>query len=302
MKFLLALVVFSLVFISCQKDIELDGEIVLSEPVLFIECILYPGENPKVYMSNSEPFFNEKVTPQETFVRTAEVELSDETNTYLLTPDSTFDKFRCRWLPYYTTEIEISHGSTYQLSILEGGQIYSSETTINQAQVNLNDVEYTPEFFDVYGGHDGIIMKFTDAPDEENFYRFQMNRMMDKSRMHAHVLEVVQSDCTDLGEKFLTVDLGRSIFSDASNDGRDMQFNAEVSFEYLQGDTAIVYLQSLDRKSAAFFQDLDEQLQSILNPFVEPTFIHSTIEGTLGVFGSAVRSDPVLFIYPQDNP
>jgi hypothetical protein len=78
--------------------------------------------------------------------------------------------------------------------------------------------------------------------------------------------------------------------------------NIEVSFEYEEGDSAFIYLQSLDDQSAAFYDDLDKQLQSILNPFVEPVFLHSTIEGVLGVFGSAVRSDPVAFVYPQVNP
>ncbi|MBK8507020.1 MAG: hypothetical protein IPL46_35515 [Saprospiraceae bacterium] len=78
--------------------------------------------------------------------------------------------------------------------------------------------------------------------------------------------------------------------------------NIEVSFEYEEGDSALIYLQSLDGRSAAFYNNLDKQLQSILNPFVEPVFLHSTIEGVLGVFGSAVRSNPVVFVYPQDNP
>jgi len=101
---------------------------------------------------------------------------------------------------------------------------------------------------------------------------------------------------------FFTRDLGRVIFSDTDNDGATEEENIEVSYEYLQGDEATVYLQSLDKASAAFFKELDEQLQSILNPFVEPSFLHSAIEGTLGVFGSAVRSDPFPFVYPQDNP
>ncbi|HMB62821.1 MAG TPA: hypothetical protein VKN36_07095, partial [Eudoraea sp.] len=157
-------------------------------------------------------------------------------------------------------------------------------------------------FYDVYGGHDGVIIEYTDPAGEGNFYRFQMDRMMDNSRFHAHVLDGLPNDCTEPGELFLTRDLGRVIFSDAGNDGLPAEHNIEVSYEYRQGDEATVYLLSLDGRSAAFFKDLDDQLQSILNPFVEPTFLHSTIEGTLGVFGSAVKSDPVLFIYPQDNP
>ncbi|MEO5675815.1 MAG: hypothetical protein ABIQ74_14330 [Chitinophagales bacterium] len=76
----------------------------------------------------------------------------------------------------------------------------------------------------------------------------------------------------------------------------------EVSFEYNEGDTGYVFVQSMDKTSAEFFDNLDQQLQSIHNPFVEPVFLKSRIEGCFGIFGSAVLSDSVLFIYPQDNP
>ena len=77
----------------------------------------------------------------------------------------------------------------------------------------------------------------------------------------------------------------------------------EVSFEYSKGDSGWVMIQSLDKNSALFYRDLDEQLQSIQNPFVEPVFINTRISGgALGIFGSAVLSDSVLFIYPRDHP
>jgi hypothetical protein len=62
-------------------------------------------------------------------------------------------------------------------------------------------------------------------------------------------------------------------------------------------------MQSLDEKAALFYKELDDQLISIINPFVEPVFLESKIEGgAIGFFGSAVLSDSVLFVYPQDNP
>jgi hypothetical protein len=78
---------------------------------------------------------------------------------------------------------------------------------------------------------------------------------------------------------------------------------AEVSFEYSEGDSTWITMQSLDKKAALFYKDLDDQLITIVNPFVEPVFLESRITGgAVGFFGSAVLSDSVLFIYPQDNP
>lgn len=289
-----------LIALSCQKDVVIKSTSAY-EGQLFIEGILYPGEMPKIYLSNSLPFFNKEVTPQETFARGASVQIRNGGEIEILEADSTFDKFRCRWVPFYQGMIPTVYGETYELSVSYQGETYTATTTINQPKITIDEVEYIEDFYDVYGGHDGVIIRFKDAPGPGNFYRFQMNRMLDTSRHHAHILDVLQNDCTQ-GEKFLTIDVGRTVFSDQNIDGQPMELYLEVSFEYLEGDTAYVFMQSLDKKSAAFYSSLDAQLQSILNPFVEPVFLKSGIEGTMGVFGSVVRSDSILFIYPQDNP
>lgn len=287
---------------ACQKDVPFDTNSLEFRDQLFIEGILYPEETPRIYVSNSVQFFNEKVLPQEIFARDAEVKLMTDTWAETLQPDSIFDKFRCRWVPFFGGTNVVEYGKTYDLEINHKGETFTASTTIDQPKVNLVDVEYISDFKDVYGGHDGVIIRYQDTPGEGNYYRFQMNRMMDNTRAHAHVLDVISSTCTEPGELFQTIDLGRVIFSDIGNDGGAMENNIEVSFEYLKGDEATVYVLSLDERSAIFFKELDDQLQSNINPFVEPTFLHSTIDGTLGVFGSAVRSDPFPFIYPQDNP
>ena len=61
-------------------------------------------------------------------------------------------------------------------------------------------------------------------------------------------------------------------------------------------------VQSLDKNSAEFYRDLDDQLQAIQNSFVEPVFINTKIPGAIGVSGSAVLSDSIRFVFPIDNP
>jgi len=298
--FILLIIFITTIILSCQKEIVVKP-VSGYESQLFIECILFPGEIPRVYLSKSMPYFAGEVIPQQLFARGASIRILKDSEEDILLADSTFDRFRCRWIPFYKGSVSAEFGRTYELVVNYDGQTYRATTTIDQKSVSIDSVIYTPEFFDIFGGHDGVILYFSDTPGQDNYYRFQMNRMIDNTRLHAHELDGLVSDCTE-GKKFLSVDLGRTIFSDENVDGQAMELYVEVSFEYQAGDSAWVYVQSLDKNSAEFFSDLDLQLQSIKNPFVENVFLKSKIEGAIGIFGSVVRSDSVLFIYPQDNP
>lgn len=299
MKYLAWTILF-LLAISCQKDIEIKPDTAYEEQ-LFIEGILYPGKVPRIYVSRALPFFQPEVAPQEVFARGAVVILTNRGVASTLQADSVFDPFRCRWIPFYQGGAVAQQGETYDLNISYRGKSYAASTTINQAKVNISSVEYTEEFFDVYGGHDGVVIQLQDKAGEENYYRFQMNRMIDNDRLHAHTLGDVRSDCTN-GNMFPITDLGRTVFSDENIDGQLLIMAIEVSFEYKEGDSTWIFMQSLDKRTAQFYKSVDSQLESIFNPFVEPVFIDSQIDGAIGVFGSAVLSDSVLFIYPQDNP
>jgi len=299
MKNLSGVILFVLLS-SCQKDIEIRPTSKYEEQ-LFIEGVLYPGTAPRIYVSRALPYFNPEVTPQEVFARNASVTITNNGATYILLADSVFDYFRCRWIPFYEGNEPSAWGETYALSVVYRGESYDAVTTINQPKVNIQSVEYTEEFFDVYGGHDGVTVKLQDVAGSVNYYRFQMNREIDDERVHAHVLGDVVSDCSN-GEFYPVRDLGRTIFSDKNIDGQLLTMPIEVSFEYREGDSTWIFMQSLDEKTARFYNSVDHQLESIFNPFVEPVFIDSQIDRAVGVFGSAVMSDSVLFIYPRDNP
>ncbi len=287
--------------IACQKDVTIDFPVNHND-VVFIEGILYPGEKPQIFISKSNPFFSPKVTPQQIFARGAIVKITSGTTTDILVADSTFNKFRCRWEPFYKGNIASEFGKTYTLNINFEGKTLTANTTINQKAVAIQKVEYTPDFFDVYGSHDGVIIDITDHAGTQDFYRFQMNRMIDTSVHHAHVLDIFVNTCTAKGELFPVKDVGRIVFTDENADGKAMRLPIEVAFEYKKGDKGWIFMQSLDKNSAEFYKDLDDQLQAIQNPFVEPVFIKTKIKGAVGVFGSAVLSDSVLFVYPRKNP
>lgn len=301
-KRILFTVITGLLFITCKKDITINFPPNHTSHV-FIEGMLYPGQKPQIFISKSNSFFSSKVTPQQVFAREAVVKISSGTSVDVLVPDSTYNKFRCRWEPFYRGNIAAEYGKAYTLEVNFEGKTYTASTTINQKPVTIQSIEYTPEFFDAYGGHDGVIIRIMDHPGTQDFYRFQMNRMIDSSVKHAHALDRFINTCVSgPGEKFFVKDIGRIVFSDENADGENIVMTIEVSYEYDKGDKGWVFMQSLDKNSAEFYKDLDDQLQAIYNPFVEPVLVNSKIKGAIGVFGSAVLSDSVLFVYPRDNP
>ena len=129
-----------------------------------------------------------------------------------------------------------------------------------------------------------------------------MNRMINSSVKHAHALDGLVNTCASGNELFPVTDIGRIVFTDENADGQKIVMSIEVTYEYDNGDSGWVFIQSLDKNSAEFYKDVDDQLQAIYNPFVESVFITTKIPGAIGVFGSAVLSDSVFFEYPQDNP
>jgi len=293
------IVTFSIVVISlfsCTKDIEIKPSSSFTGQ-LYIESILYPGQEPRVYLNWSLPFFDPSVTPQENFARGATVSIASSLGSETLVPDSIFDKFRCRWVPFYEGSIPAQYGESYVLTVVYQGSTYTASTTIDQDKVEIESVEYIAEFFDIFGGHDGVIITLTDPEGPGHFYRFQMNRMVNSDVNHVDVLESLIDDCTN-GEYYPVTDLGRIVFSDENVDGQRLELLIEVAFEYKKDDSTYVFIQSLDKNSAEFLTKLDEQSQAILNPFIEPIFLETKIEGAIGFFGSAVLSDSVLFVYP----
>ncbi len=284
-----------LLLFSCQKEVKVK-QVPYDEQVS-IECILYPGKVPQLFLSTSVAFFSSNVSPSQLFARGATVTISGSSvdNLYM---DSVFDNFQCRWVPFYKGSIPCEIGQTYNLSVTYNGKTYTSTTIISQAKATINATSFTAKFHDIYGEHEGVIIDFDDIAGSENFYRFQMNRMIDSSVYGASNLGLIHSTCTN-GAKFYISEFGRSVLFDKGIDGLAMQFVIEPAFKHKKDDSTYVFVQSLDKNSAEFYDNIDRQKLSQLNPFVEPVFLKTKIDGCIGVFGSAVVSDSVLFIYPE---
>jgi hypothetical protein len=140
-------------------------------------------------------------------------------------------------------------------------------------------------------------MNFNDTSNEENNYRFQMIRQVDSTVRTANN-KVYRTECNG-ANKFTINEVGRSVYNDQNKNGLPMSFVIEPAYTHANGQKAKVYLQTMDSKSAIFFDALDRQKLATYNPFVEPVFLKTQIAGCIGVFGSLNISEPVDFVFPE---
>ncbi|MDQ6844119.1 MAG: DUF4249 domain-containing protein, partial [Bacteroidota bacterium] len=226
----------------------------------------------------------------------AAVMLNDGTATYPLKFDSSYDYHYCRYNFFYTNAQPIEVNKTYSLNISFNGIVYSAQATTNQSKVPITSLSYVQKFKDLYGEHEGIIVGYTDTPGEENFYRYEMGRMIDSS---VKSVDNTKSSCT-FGHKYYAKEIGRTIYADKNVDGKALTFTFEPNYSHKKGDSAYIRLQSVDKNIFNFYDNLDRQKLAQYNPFVEPVFIiPGQFKDAIGVFGAYTVSDSVLFVYPE---
>lgn len=289
--------VLPLVLFGCTKTIPVEQQPYTER--VSIESLLEPGTIPKVYLNRTVPFFTNDQTPSSLFIQDADVRIASPNGVDVLRPDSTYNGFDCRWEPFYVGTTTIVENTTYALHLSYQGRTYTATATTNLSTVQIESTDYVPEFQDIYGGHEGIIVNFTDIPGQTNQYRFIMTRPLDNTHETVDDREY-RSTCLADGETVEVVEIGRFVYFDANLDGAPVRFVVEPAYTARKDDEGLIYIQSLDTATAEFYDTLDLQREANINPFVEPVFLNSNVEGAIGIFGAVARSVPVRFVFPQD--
>lgn len=277
-------------FMGCEKSIIVD--LGPTESQLSVECILVPNRLPKLYLGMTVDYFDTTASHTNIFVDDAIVTLTSSQGIDTLGISSEYNPFYCREDFFYLGTTVISQGLHYHLTIDHGGRTYEADTDMNVAVIEIDSVGFVPNFSDIYGEHEGIVVNFTDNPASTNYYRYFMERVLDVD--HEDIV-----DCAT--EPFNAVEIGRTVFFDTNIGGASLTIVIEPVFKHAEGDSALVFLQTLDAASARFFDDLDQQKNSKLNPFIEPVFITSNIANAFGIFGASNISTPINFIYPAER-
>ena len=285
---------------GCQKTITLEQQPYTEK--ISIEGLLQPGEIPKVYVNRTAPFFVNPAgqTASSLFVKDAQIVIEGNGNVDFLEADSTFNQFFCRWEPYYVGQAAILDNTTYELRVTHAGKTYTASAMTNVSAVQIDSVSYTTSFTDIFGGHEGVILDFTDLPNQGNQYRFMISRKLTNEHETTDDLEY-SSTCLPDEEVIDVIEYGRFVYFDDNLDGAPVRFVAEPAYTQFQGDESTVFIQSLDEQVGFFYDTLDRQHEANINPFAEPVFLYSNIEGAIGVFGAVNRSAPIPFVFPEDH-
>jgi len=282
---------------GCTKTITVEQQ--SYEEKMVLEGLLLPGTAPKIYLSSTVPFFTNDQTPSSLFVHGAQLSIEGPDGVDQLAEDSTYNRFYCRWEPFYAGQIVVQENAAYTMNLVRGNEHYEATATTDVQAVAIDSVSYVADFVDIYGGHEGVIVDFQDIPGEADQYRFEMTRILDKRHETVDDREY-SSTCLAEGESIEVRDLGRFVYFDDRLDGAPIRFVVEPAHTHYKGDVAYLYIQSLDRNVAEFYDRLDRQREANVNPFIEPVFLSSQIDGLIGVFGAINRSEPVEFVFPED--
>ena len=298
MRYATIILTAALTFAACTKTIPVELDTYVER--VAIESLLMPGTTPRVYLNTTVPFFTDNQQPSDLFLPGARVVITGPDGADRLEADSLYNRFFCRWEPFYQGQIAIRQGASYTLTVEVLGQTFTASTVTDVPAVTIDSVSYTANFTDIYGGHEGVIVDFVDLPGQPNQYRFQMDRPLDNQHETVDDYEI-SSTCMPDGETYVVQEIGRFVYFDTNFDGAPVRFVAEPAYTNRKGDPGVVYVQSLNREAAEFYDALDRQREANINPFIEPVFLDSKIDGALGIFGAMNRSPGVEFVFPQDS-
>ena len=282
-------------FTACEKTITIPQP--PYDTKVSIQCGLEVGVPPRVYFYKTAPYFD-TANLSKLFVRGASVKISNSNYTDSLSIDSAFNYIKCTYEYYYTGNTPVEANSNYQLTILYNKITYKATTTTNLSAVAIDSVGYVTKFTDIYGEHEGVVPYFHDIANQTNYYRYEMARTVDTATKYRE--GKIHSPCIG-GSTVPILELGRSVYNDNNYNVDQMSFIIEPAYSHHKGLTGIVRIQSISKATYDFYIQLDRQKLAQLNPFVEPIFLTDGQFGNqaIGYFGSVIRSEPVLFIFPE---
>lgn len=294
---LLVTIMFSLLFSSCEKNIEIT--LPEAERKLVVEGNIEQDQPPFVMLTKTSGYFDptDLAAIQNSFVHGATVTVSNGTNTVQLQelctsqlPDSlkplvaeligvSLDAIVSFDFCLYTTLDPLIFGEigkTYALSIQAEGKSLSATTTI-PTPIPMNRYWYKDQ--PGYSNFGYLWFELNDPPAIGNAYRIYTQRA-GKDTRYIPVYGSVFDDGFFNGLTFEAFTFrGQEPNSNAPDDV------AETAEYYEQGDTIYIKFCSIDQPHFQFLQSFEVAAFNNGNPFAAPATIKSNITGGLGIWG-----------------
>ncbi|MEP7237433.1 MAG: DUF4249 domain-containing protein [Ferruginibacter sp.] len=280
MKQLIFLVILSMFFSSCEKNIDFDLK--YADPLLVVDAQVENGQAPTVALSRSLSFFSEISVSilANSFVHNAEVTMSNGTQTH---------KFKEYAVPLgngysiYYYSIDSSNLATafvgelnkqYNLTIKVDGQVYIAKTTIPALTKIFDSLWTKPAPSNVDTSKRVLMVRAIDPPGLGNYVRYFTKKN---------------------SERFLPG--FNSVFNDEVVDGTTYQGQVDQGIDrnnplptgddrfFARGDTISFKLSNIDKTTYNFWNTWEFNQQSIGNPFSQPGKVLGNISnGALGAF------------------
>jgi hypothetical protein len=265
---------------SCEKDIDI--KLKSGEPKLVVDASIETGAAPVVVLSSSLNYFG-KISSDilaNSFVRNAEVIVSDGSKTHRLIEDSI--KTNAGYTIYFytnnpadpATAITGKLNQQYSLKINAAGKEYSATTKIPNITKKIDSLwwEKAPDNPDSLKVR--LVIKATDPPGFGDYVRYFTKRNTEP--FYPGFNSVFDDQVIDGTTYVLPVDRGVD---------RNLERNDDEVF-FNKGDTAVFKLCNIDKATFDFWRTFEFSYQSIGNPFSSPTKVLSNISnGGLGYFG-----------------
>ncbi len=292
---LITIVLLTLFLAACEKNITIPQP--PYESRVSIQGTMEPGTVPSVFIYKTIPYFAEANLSQ-LFAKDASVKIAGPETSEYLTIDSSYNYIKCEYEYFFKGKILAETNKKYQLTIIFNNITYTASTTTNISAVKIDSIGYTNVFKDIYGEHEGVVPYFHDVAGQVNYFRYEMTRMIDTTMKYRE--GKIHSPCIG-GGSVTILEEGRSVYNDINLDGGQINLVIEPAYSHRKDLITTVRIQSIDKYTYDFYDQLDRQKRGQLNPFVEPVFLTDGQFGkkAIGYFGSIVRSAPVQFIFPE---
>jgi hypothetical protein len=293
-KLLLLLIAFA--FVSCEKDIDIKLDDTTES--LVVDGSIENGHPPLLILSKSLNYFSQ-IDPdilQNSFVRNAEVYISDGVKKHRLKEDSIVNSTG-NAIYFYTndpanpaTAIIGSLNASYTLEINAEGKQYTASTTIPVITRRIDSLWW--DSVQITKPEDSnlakMIIKATDKPGLGNYIRYFTKT--NEEPFFPGFNSVFDDQVIDGTTYTFPVDKGLNKNDDFEED--DVFFN--------RGDTVVLKLCEIDKVTYDFWRTFEFSFQSVGNPFASPVKVLGNVSGgALGYFGGYAAQYRTLIIPPR---